>query len=110
VDRINRIQLAAYREYLAAGRRPADAIAAIVSSDRLYQTAPQQAYPEGWALSFFLSETEPKKYFAYLAKTAATPPFAHYRGPQRLKDFTEVFGSDLEMLDARLQRFIAGLK
>jgi len=109
-DRINRSLLTAYRQYVAAGRRPAGAITALVSSDRLYQTNPDQAYPEGWALSFFLCETEPKKYFAYLAKTAAAPPFAHYRGPERLKDFTDIFGSDLAMLDARLQRFIAGLK
>jgi uncharacterized protein DUF1570 len=109
-DRINRIQLTAYRQYVASGRRPSDALYQLVASDRPYQTNPQQAYPEGWALSFFLSETEPKKYFRYLALTAAEPPFAPYLGPARLKDFTDVFGSDFAMLDARLQRFIAGLR
>ena len=29
------------------------------------------AYPEAWALTFFLSETEPAKYLQYLARTAA---------------------------------------
>ena len=109
-DRINRNLLAGYRQYAASGNRKPGAIAALVSSDRLYDTHPQHAYPEGWALSFFLSETEPKKYCRYLAQTAATPSFTAYRSPQRLKDFTDVFGSDLVMLDARLQRFIAGLK
>ena len=109
-DRINRSQLAAYRRYLDSGRRPTSALADLVSSDRPYQTNPQQAYSEGWALSFFLCETVPKKYFRYLAKTASLPPFSPYRGPDRLKDFTDIFGADLAMLDARLQRFIAGLK
>jgi hypothetical protein len=43
-------------------------------------------------------------------KTAAVRPFSDYRAPQRLKDFTDTFGSDLAMLDARMKRFMAGLK
>jgi hypothetical protein len=109
-DRVNRGLLSAYRRYVASGRRPADAIARLVDSDRPFQASPTTAYPEAWALSFFLVETMPKQYTAYLAKTAATPAFSAYRGPQRLKDFSDAFGSDLTMLDARLQRFMAGLK
>ena len=108
-DRINRGRLEAWREYSRA-HRPADAIARLVSSDRSFQADVDGAYCEAWALSFFLSETEPKKYSEYLMKTAAIKPFSDYRSPQRLKDFTDIFGSDLAMLDARLQRFIAGLK
>ncbi|MCI0357610.1 MAG: DUF1570 domain-containing protein [Planctomycetaceae bacterium] len=109
-DRINRRLLTDYRQYVSSGSRPAGAIASLVSSDRFYETSPKHAYCEGWALSFFLCETQPKQYFRYLAKTAALPPFIEYRSPQRLKDFTDIFGSDLAMLDARMQRFIAGLK
>jgi hypothetical protein len=109
-DRINRTLLVEYRKYVASGRRPKDALATLVSTDRLYESRPLDAYPEGWALSFFLCETEPKKYFRYLSQVASKPAFTAYRGPERLQDFTDVFGSDLAMLDARLQRFIAGLK
>jgi hypothetical protein len=108
-DRINRGRLQAFRIY-AAGRRPADAIARIVSSDRFFSSDPDGAYAEAWTLSFFLSETEPKKYQQLLAKTAAQAPFGEYPAPQRLKDFTDIFGSDLKMLDARMQRFVGGLK
>src|SRR5262245_25200948 len=108
-DRLNRGRLQAFRLY-AAGRRPADAIAQIVSSDRIFSSNPDGAYAEAWTLSFFLIESEPKKYQQYLAKTAAISPFAVYPAPQRLKDFTDIFGADLKMLDARLQRFVAGLK
>jgi hypothetical protein len=108
-DRINRGRLQSWRQY-ASTRRSSDAIARLVSSDRPFQADPDGAYSEAWALSFFLSETDPKRYAQFLAKTAALPPFSDYRSPQRLKDFTDVFGSDLKMLDARMQRFLAGLK
>ena len=107
-DRINRGRLQAFRAY--AGRRPPDAIAQLVSSDRMFSSDPDGAYAEAWTLSFFLIESEPKKYQQYLAKTAELPNFAAYRPPQRLKDFTDVFGGDLKLLDARLQRFVSGLK
>jgi len=109
-DRINRTLLAGYRQYVASGQRPKDALATFISSDRLYDTSTEHAYPEGWALSFYLCETEPKKYFRYLSTVAAKPAFTDYRAPERLKDFTDVFGTNLVMLDARMQRFIAGLK
>jgi len=108
-DRINRGRFNAWLAY-AKGRRPSDAIAQLVSSDRMFAADTDGAYAEAWALSFFLIETTPKKYIEYLAKTAARPDFAEYPGPQRLQDFTTVFGSDLTMLNARMQRFMAGLK
>lgn len=108
-DRIQRSRLAAWRAWSAA-RRPPDAVAQLVSSDRLFQDDPTGAYGEAWALTFFLSETMPEKYFAYLQKTARLPRFADYPAPQRLADFVAVFGSDLKMLDARLKRFLDGLK
>jgi hypothetical protein len=109
-DRVNERLLAAYRELVSSGRRPAGSLAAMISSDRVFDTNSKLAYSEAWALSFFLSETEPRKYFAYLEKTASAPPFQSPRSPERLKDFTDIFGTDLKMLDARLQRFLAGLK
>src|SRR5207249_2926432 len=65
-DRINRGRLDAWRVY-AKNRRTGDAIAQLVSSDRLFTSDPDGAYAEAWALSFFLIETTPKKYIDYLA-------------------------------------------
>jgi hypothetical protein len=109
-DRINRSLLTRYRANAAAGKRASDALSQLIASDRYFQASSSLAYPEAWALSFFLSETEPRKYAEYLAKTAAAQAFTRRTGPERLADFTGVFGTDLAMLDARLQRFIAGLK
>ncbi len=108
-DRINRGRLATWQS-LAKNRRPSDMIAQVVSSDRFFASDAEVAYAEAWALSFYLIETSPKKYFELLAKTASRPAFAEYPAAKRLEDFTSIFGSDFAMLDARLQRFIAGLK
>ena len=107
-DRVNRIQLTAFRRYLP--RRSANAIAETVSSDRAFDKDTEAAYAEAWALSFFLSEQEPRKYVQYLMKTAAVKDFTVYPAPQRLQDFTDIFGSNLGLLDARMQRFIGELK
>ena len=107
-DRVNRIQLAVFRRYLP--RRSANAIAETVASDRIFAKDTEGAYAEAWALSFFLSEQEPQKYVKYLSKTAAVKDFTEYRGPERLKDFTDIFGSNLPLLDARMKRFIAEQK
>ncbi|HEY2412586.1 MAG TPA: DUF1570 domain-containing protein [Pirellulaceae bacterium] len=108
-DRINRGRLTTWQS-LAKSRRPTDIIAQLVSSDRFFARDPEAAYAEAWALSFYLIETSPKKYIELLNKTANRPLFAEYPSAKRLEDFTSVFGTDFAMLDARLQRFIAGLK
>lgn len=108
-DRLNRGRLQAFQEY-AAGRRPKGNLAQLLSSDRQFQTDPDGAYAEAWALSFFLAETEPRKYFAYLAKTAGHAPLQEVRGPERLKDFTSIFGEQLDLIDAKLLRFISELQ
>jgi len=107
-DRVHRGQLRVLRQQLAAGR-PRDTLAQLVASDRPFVTDVAAAYANAWSLSFFLSETEPRKYGRYLARMAQRPAFAEYTGPERLRDFAEVFGSDLAMIDARLARFVAQL-
>lgn len=107
-DRVNRIQLTAFRRYQP--RRTSSTIAETVSSDRAFNKDTEAAYAEAWALSFFLSEQEPRKYVRYLSKTATVKDFTLYPGPQRLKDFTDIFGDNFGLLDARMKRFIGELK
>lgn len=107
-DRVNRGQLESFRRYLP--RRKTSALPELVSSDRAFDADVNGAYAEAWALTFLLSETEPKKYFQYLQKTAGVKSFEAYPAPQRLKDFTDIFGSNWEMLNSRLLRHIAAIK
>ncbi|QDU95471.1 DUF1570 domain-containing protein [Lignipirellula cremea] len=108
-DRINKYRLEAYRKY-AAGRREADAIAGLVSDDRLFQTDPEGAYAEAWALTFYLSENQPRKYAELLERAASRPDFKPYTGAERLRDFQSIFGTNLPLLDAQMQRFMATLR
>lgn len=107
--RINRGRMEAFKQY-SSSKRDKNAIADIVADDRIFQVDPNAAYSEAWALTFFLSETEPKKYQQYLAKVAAVPRFTEYSKAARLQDFVSVFGTNLSMLDARMQRFVRDLK
>jgi len=108
-DRINRHRQAAFQQY-AKNRRQEGTVADIVSSDRLFNTDADAAYAEAWALTFFLSETDPRRYVEYLRKTAAVPNFTQRRSPERLADFTAVFGTNLKLLEAKMLRFMADLK
>ena len=108
-DRINRGRLGDFRRLVLPRHRP-ELIAQLVASDRLFRTKPAAAYAEAWALTFYLVETQPRKYMRYLALTADRPPFTKYTPAQRTADFTAVFGDDWRMLQARLLRFMAGLE
>jgi hypothetical protein len=108
-DRVNRGRLRDFQRGVAPRHRP-ELLQSIVASDELFRVSPGEAYAEAWALSFFLVETEPAKYVRYLRQTALRRHFVEYSARERTADFTEIFGSDWRMLDARLLRFMAGLK
>jgi len=108
-DRINRPRFRHFNELVVPQHKP-ELLAALVASDRVFRTHPSVAYSTAWALTFYLMETDRGKYADYLARTAARPPFQTYTAAERTADFTAVFGDDWRMLEARLLRFIAGLK
>jgi hypothetical protein len=109
-DRINTDRLIQFREFQQVGRPAGTMQRLIQDSDRLFAHVPAAAYPEAWALTFFLSETDPAKYLEYLARTAAREPLKDYSASEQLKEFTDVFGTDLKLLEARYLRYINQLK
>jgi len=108
-DRVNRGCLRRFRQGVATGHRP-EVLADIVASDRLFQLNLAAAYAEAWALTFYLVETQPRKYAEYLARTANRPLFEPYSSLERTADFTSVFGDDWRMLEARFLRFLKDLE
>ena len=70
----------------------------------------QTAYAEAWALSFYLTETQPRQYGQYLKRTGSRPPFRQYTAAERTADFTALFGDNWRMLEAQFLRFMAGVK
>lgn len=84
--------------------------AEMIASDRLFDSDPTTAYAQAWAFSFYLAEKMPKKYCDYLALTAKRPPFRDYTSAERTRDFNNVFGTELKLLEAQFLRYAAELK
>lgn len=82
----------------------------LIDSDVLFDRNSAAAYAESWAFTFYLSETMPAKYNAYLKCTAARPDFVPASTIDRMNDFKAVFGADFTMLEARFLRYIAAIK
>jgi len=108
-DRVNRYRLRDFGKFVVARHRP-EVIAWIVASDDLFQANPAAAYAEAWAMTFFLVETQPRKYAEYLKRTASHKPFHQCTASERTADFTAIFGNDWRMLEAQFLRFMAGVK
>lgn len=107
-DRVNRDRLHVFRQSLAGQHKP-EWLRSLIASDDLFRLQPAAAYAEAWAFSFFLIETEPHRYFQYLRRTAARPPFQPYTAKKREADFLAVFGDDWRMLESQFLRFMTAL-
>jgi hypothetical protein len=108
-DRINRMRLAQFRQWLASGRK-GGAFVNLLTSDRQFQSNPAAAYAESWAWVFFLTETYPQKFSEYVQRVASRPNFEDYASARRMSDFTAIFGDDLRMLEKHFLTFIAALE
>ena len=108
-DRVNRGRLDGFHKY-AAGRRQPGSLAMLRTTDDAFRSDPDGAYAEGWALSFYLCETQPRLYAAYLEKTAQRPAFSDYPAGERMADFQAIFGSDLKMFEAKFLRYMQEVK
>ncbi|MEX2306853.1 MAG: DUF1570 domain-containing protein [Pirellulales bacterium] len=108
-DRVNRARLVGFRDY-AAARRRSGALAELLSSDTAFRSDADGAYAEAWALSFYLCETQPRLYAAYLAKTADRPLFSDYAAAERMADFQDVFGREMKMFETKFLRYMEEVK
>lgn len=109
-DRLNRDQLDEFNRQVAAGKRGEARFVELISSDRMFNANVAGAYAESWAFTFYLVETQPRQFARYLKATASREDFTDYPAAERLKDFTQVFGENLRLLDAQFLRYIAGVK
>jgi uncharacterized protein DUF1570 len=107
-DRINAGRLHDFKEFAATRRQPGS-IARLVTTDDAFRSDPLGAYAEAWALSFYLCETRPREYMAYLEKTAARPLFATYSDLERMADFQQAFG-DWKQLEANFLTWMKDVK
>jgi hypothetical protein len=106
-DRINRYRLDEFRS--GAESREANWLPQLVAGDEPFKSNVFDAYAQAWTLAFYLCETRPQEFSAYMARVAKRKPFTAYPPAERLNDFQAVFGSDFKLLGAHLQRFVDGL-
>lgn len=104
VSRLHRNQLLVFKKYRPG--RPSGLTANLIASDRAFQAKPSMAYAEAWAFTFFLVETEPRRYASYLRQTTAKDRSLTPTSRDRLNEFTKVFGNDLELLESHFLVFM----
>jgi hypothetical protein len=107
-DRINRGRLSNFRSSLEKTHGP-EILESMVASDKFVRSS-ALGYAEAWAFTFFLLETEPRKFAQFLRKTTEREPFSDYDSESRLADFTAVFGKDWRMLESHFLHFMANVK
>ncbi len=93
-------------------RKGVESLKELVSSDdRLQnQETAASAYAEAWALNHFLLNRKANQFVDYLKHMAQKKALVEDSSQQRLADFTEFFGEDLEQLDAEFVRYTQKLK
>ena len=109
-QRINRERYLTFQNFVKSGRRSPKSLRSFIESEGLYDSAVLDFYAQSWALTFFLVETRPRNYAAYLKRIAARDPFAAYPAKDRLADFKETIHPDVDWLDVQFVKFIDGLK
>jgi len=107
-DRVNAYRRQAFRKYADNWKK--GTLAAVVSVDRLFQQNSDAAYAIAWATTFYLSETSPRRYTSYLKTVASRPVLKNYPAPRRLADFQQAFGEDLNLLEARMLRYMSKIE
>lgn len=107
-DRVNKTRMLEFLEY-ARTHRSANSLAQFIATDDAYYKRPATAYGEGWALVFYLIETRPREFAAYVRTVAARSAEVGYTAEERLRDFQDAFGSDLAQMEAYFLRYITDL-
>jgi len=106
-DRINYGRKRAFQRTVKGSEE--EMIASVIASDDLFKRDPGRAYATAWALTFYLSERESRKYIQYLKVVAKHKPVTKYGSSTRIKEFTKIFGKDHKMLALRVTRFVDDL-
>ena len=108
-DRINKGRLASLKYYYEKNRVKGR-MAQFIADDKFFDSDPSLAYSYSWGLTFFLAEKYPTKFFQFLQSDGKREEFREYTPKQRLKAFTDIFGTNFRDLESRMESFVKGLK
>lgn len=104
-DRLNKNRLSEFLEYAKTQRKPRS-LEQFIATDDAYRSRPSTAYGEGWALVFYLIETRPREFAEYIRTVNHRPAGEDYTPQQRVADFRNAFGDDLNLLESHFLRFM----
>jgi hypothetical protein len=108
-DRLNRGRLDNFQQY-RKGQRPPGSLVAFLASDAQFRRDPVAAYAEAWALTYYLVETQPRKFSEYLKRVAARRDFENYDEQARLDDFSATFGKNYRLFEAQFLKFYDSIR
>ena len=106
-DRINWGRLQSLRKLYESGRADGR-ISSLVISDSLFKSDPDTAYALSWALTFYLSQQQPRNYVAYLEAMQQDEAFSGSSGGRRMKYFEAAFGAP-DKLEGSIKAFVQSL-
>ncbi len=115
IGAVNHFRLDGFRDYLSRrGSRSLESLLVEgVLADHGRFRNPQQAadaYSEGWALNYYLFQKHAKKYHAYLAGLSKKRPLVKDSDEERLLEFKQAFGPDLQEFDQQFLRYMERLE
>lgn len=99
MGKVNYHNLRGFAQYLPS--RGADSLTSLISDDKrlLSSESARTAYPESWALTYFLMKTKKSEYKDYLQELATKRPLETDKPRDRVDLFKKHFGDDLEQFD-----------
>lgn len=107
-DRVNKTRMVEFLQFNKS-QRPANSLEQFIASDDAFYKRPSTAYGEGWALVFYLIETRPREFAAYIKTVSQRSGSEDYTKEQRVADFQAAFGRDLDQLESHFLRYISQL-
>lgn len=102
--RMNRSWHFGFQKFVEEGR-PEAYLETFIRTDDPFRTQMGNAYAQAWALSFWLIETRPREYAAFLQKMASPEVTRQLTPDLRVRLFKESFGENLILLDAEMLRY-----
>jgi hypothetical protein len=109
MGKVNYYNLRKFAQYLP---QRTESIATLIGGDErmLEASTAQFAYPESWALTYFLMKTKKREYADYLQELATLPPLGETTPRERIDMFKKHFGEDLQALDRDFIQYIRAVR
>ncbi|MCB9874063.1 MAG: DUF1570 domain-containing protein [Planctomycetaceae bacterium] len=103
---VNQVRLQEFGRYFR--NRPADSLLTLISTDDRFRDPRQagDAYAEAWSLNYFLIRKHLKEYLQYMKVLSEKRPLRYDDPEDRLAQFKEAFGDDLEQLNTEFIRYM----